>query len=57
MDAQKVEKITVLAIKDEQGKVVGFLNKNGPVVEFYTSSVAGFDEIESLMKELSTNKK
>lgn len=48
--AKKVEKINVLAIKDAEGKIVGFILKNGVAVEVYTCTTAGMDDIEELLK-------
>lgn len=47
-----VERINIIALKDDQGKVIGFVLKNGMEVEFYQCSVAGFDEIEELLKSI-----
>lgn len=53
MDNNKVETINIIDLKDEQGKVTGFVIKTGMQVEFYTCSLAGTDEIEELLKAIS----
>ncbi len=49
----KVETINIIALKDDQGKITGFVLKNGMQVEFYTCETAGTDEIEELLKAIS----
>lgn len=48
----QIQKINVLALFSEDGKIIGFISKNGAVVEFYTASIASFDDIEELLKSM-----
>jgi len=48
----KITKETVLTVRDETGKVVAIVLKDGPIVEFYVSSLASFDEIEEILRAL-----
>ena len=47
-----IQKINVLALFSDEGKIIGFIIKNGSVTEFYTSEMASFDDIEELLKSI-----
>ena len=47
-----IQKINVLALFSDEGKIIGFIIKNGQVTEFYTADMASFDDIEELLKSI-----
>lgn len=48
----QVQKINVLALFSDDGKIIGFVTKTGQVVEFYVSEVASFEDIEELLRSV-----
>lgn len=53
MPNKNIEKVNVLAIKDDQGRIVGLISKDGVQTIFYKVEVAGIDDIEELLKSLA----
>jgi hypothetical protein len=47
-----IERMSVIALKDDGGKVIGFVIKTGLNVEFYQCSPASYEEIEELLKAI-----
>ena len=47
-----VQKINVLALFSDDNKIIGFIIKNGQVVEFYTSEMASFEDIEEILRSV-----
>ncbi len=56
MQNKKVEKINIIALRDEQNRIIGFVSKNGSQTEFYKAELASFDDIEELLKSLIKEK-
>ncbi len=47
-----VERMNIIALKDDAGRVTGFVIKTGSNVEFYQCSPASYEEIEELLKAI-----